>query len=161
MFWVLVASHSLSVFLVLINIMISVSRQKVYMAVQCVNIVSLFAQNLVIIYSVQTLLQATSTGGADTKTMHEWLRVEVYVFISYMAASILFLFVRSCKRHQVHLNRVKNVAEAHKRDFLEQNLALFSVMQAFAVPFFTQFALLLATDEADYFDGTLAAIQMC
>lgn len=160
-FWVLVASHLLSVCLVLVNIVVSVGWEKVYMLVQCVNIISLFGQNLVIIYSVQTLLLSIEDD-SQSKSMHEWLRIEVCVFISYIAASILFLLIRSCKRHQVQVNKEENVAEAHKRDFLEQNLALFSVMQAFAVPMITQVTLSLTVGsrESKSFDWALAAIQL-
>ena len=72
------------------------------MAVQCVNIISLFLQNVVIIYSVQTLLAMEDEEGIQSQQeldFKEWLRVEVIVFISYIAASIVFLFVRSLYRH--------------------------------------------------------------
>ena len=53
-YWVLIVSHSLSLVLVIVN-MLKPTKQ-IYMATQCLNIVSLFLQNIVIIYSVQTLL---------------------------------------------------------------------------------------------------------
>ena len=101
-FWVLVASHSLSLCLVLINMIVGVNRPKVYMLVQCINIISLFAQNLVIIYLVQALLLALDdkdTGKTIGVVMKDWLRIEVCIFIAYIAASIIFLLVRSCTRH--------------------------------------------------------------
>ncbi len=53
-FWVLMASHAFSLTLVVLNML--KPTQSCYMALQCLNIVAMFLQNVVIIYAVQIFL---------------------------------------------------------------------------------------------------------
>lgn len=98
----LIFSHAFSLTLVILNML--KPKQSIYMALQCLNIVAMFLQNVVIIYAVQVFLDfddAYETLTPEQDNLREWLRIEVYVFIAYIAVSICFLLVRSICRHQI------------------------------------------------------------
>ena len=98
-FWVLITSHTLNGFLVIVNMVRSTHR--IYMALQCLNVVCMFLQNFVVIYSVTTLLEMDEESDltVEARKLHEWLRIEICIFISYISSSILFLLIRSFLRH--------------------------------------------------------------
>ena len=81
-YWVLIASHTLSLTLVVVNLLKLTER--LYMALQCLNIGAMFLQNGVIIYTVQTFLnlEDLSTLTAQQLNFREWLRIEVYVLFN-------------------------------------------------------------------------------
>ena len=83
------------------------------------------------IASVKTLLamdaEKTEEQSKDEQNFRDWLRIEVSIFIAYISASIILLLIRSCFRHQVHIGN-PGIVEDHTRDFLDQNLSLFSLM---------------------------------
>ena len=89
----------------------------------------MFVQNIVIIDAVQSFLdlKQIESPSKEQVTLTDWLRVEVYVFISLISSAIVFLFVRSICRNKIHIN-IPAVIEHHQRDFLSQNLALIAVL---------------------------------
>ena len=84
------------------------------MALQCLNIVAMFVQNIVILDAVQVFLtlHELSDPTEDEVKLREWLRIEVYLFIALIASCIVFLFIRSFTRHQIQIN-IPAVIEHH------------------------------------------------
>ena len=130
------------------------------MALQCLNIVAMFVQNIVIIDAVQSFLglRELTDPTEEEINLREWLRIEVYLFIALIAACIIFLFVRAFTRHQIEIN-IPAVIEHHQRDFLDQNLPLFSLMQAFAAPFLSTLALIIGVGAGSALEVGLCVIQ--
>ena len=98
-YWILIGSHAFSLTLVIVNLVQPTA--KLYMALQCLNIVAMFGQNIVIIDTVQSFLALRDLANPteDDIRLQEWCRIEVYLFIALIAACIIFLFVRSFVRH--------------------------------------------------------------
>ncbi len=69
--------------------------------------------------------------------------------------------IRSCFRQKIEIELL-GIVDSHKRDFLDQNLPLFSILQAFSSPFMTQAALFLTlkTKERSPLDNSLIWIQL-
>ena len=71
------------------------------MWLQCVYIIAMFVQNIVIIACTQSFLDLRELSNpTDAEVnLREWLRIEIYLFIALIASCLLFLFVRSLLRY--------------------------------------------------------------
>ena len=70
-----------------------------------------------------------------------WLRIEVMVFFSYIAANMVWLFVRSLFRNTVDFI-AGNPSVNERTDYLESNLILMCVVESFVSPALVSLAIL-------------------
>ena len=76
---------------------------------------------------------------------YAWLRIEVMVFFSYIAANMLWLFVRSLFRNTVDFI-AGNPSVNEKSDYLESNMILMCVVESFISPALVSLAILTLPD---------------
>ena len=64
-----------------------------------------------------------------------WLKIEEIVFLSYLVANMIWLFIRSLKHNAIEIIPNDKFV-TNKSDYLEANLTILGVFEAFFSPFF-------------------------